>query len=315
MELYPAIEALPTSLRFVATVGIFDGLHRGHAAVLRTTREAAEVENAESVAITFDPHPDVVLRGRTPLLVCDPRERLARMTAAGIGAVVLQPFDLQFAAQTAEQFVRRLARGRDLAGMVMSSESAFGRDRAGTVAVVRGLAGTMGFRLVDAPLSTVGGTRISSTAVRELLQAGRLTAAARLLGRPYAVIGEVVHGEKRGRELGYPTANLGYESPVALPPDGVYAVRVTWGGAGPLSPTRHADGVASLGVRPQFGEGERLLEVHLLDFDEQLYGERLRVAFVRRQRGQRRFSRVAGLVRQMDRDAARARRILTAASV
>jgi riboflavin kinase/FMN adenylyltransferase len=126
-------------------------------------------------------------------------------------------------------------------------------------------------------------------------------------------VGTVVHGNRRGRTLGYPTANLSFADPVALPEDGIYAVRASWGGADPLRPARRADGVAALGVRPTFGGGDRMLEVYLFDFNESLYGERLRVEFVRRQRGEKRFASAAALVRQMDLDARRARDILSTA--
>jgi len=168
----------------------------------------------------------------------------------------------------------------------------------------------MKFRVVQVNrLESEGGT-LSSTRLRTLLGDGRLADVRRLLGRRYAVTGTVVKGDRRGWTLGYPTANLEFSSPVALPPNGVYAVRVGWGGESPLEPAHTSDGVASLGVRPTFGGGARLLEVHLFDFDGDLYGMDLRVEFVRRLRGEKKFSTVPALVRQMDRDAARARSIL-----
>ena len=174
----------------------------------------------------------------------------------------------------------------------MSSESAFGHDRAGTAATLRRLAADEGWQLVEVPTLERAGGRVSSGRIRELVERGRLAEAADLLGRPYAVRGEVVHGDARGRELGFPTANLAFPAEVALPPNGVYAVRVGWGGNDPLNPAHTADGVASLGVRPTFGGGgRRLLEVHLLDFDGDLYGQTMRVEFVRRQRGEKRFPR------------------------
>lgn len=312
MDRFASLEELPRGLRFVATLGIFDGVHRGHAEVLAATvRAGREAGGATAVAITFRPHPEAVLRGGAPPLLCDPIEREARIAAAGL-AIVVQPFDLAFSRQSAREFVERLGRGRHLEGLVMSAESAFGHDRMGTVAALRSLAMEAGFRLVELPSLELGGTRVSSTRIRTLVEAGRLSAAGRLLGRRYAVIGEIVHGDRRGRELGYPTANFGFDEPVVLPPNGVYAVRISWGGADPLHPERHADGVSSLGVRPVFGGGRRVLEVHLFDVDEDLYGIRMRCQFVRRQRGEQGFSSVKALVSQMDRDAARARRILHA---
>ena len=175
----------------------------------------------------------------------------------------------------------------------MTADSAFGRGRGGNLASMQALGAIEGFDVVEVGQRDSQGAAISSSRIRAAVEAGRLAEAARLLGRRYAVTGTVVHGDARGRTLGFPTANLAFEAPVALPPDGIYAVRVSWGGD-PLQPDRRADGVASLGVRPTFGHGSRILEVFLLDFDEDLYDARLRVEFVRRQRGERRFTSVEG---------------------
>jgi riboflavin kinase/FMN adenylyltransferase len=304
------MDELPAGLRFVTTVGVFDGMHRGHRQVLETLIRSADRLNSTSVALTFDPHPEKVVRGRAPVLLCDPDERVARLRDAGVGLLVLQHFDEAFRQQSAEAFLDRLRRGRDLRGLVMSAESAFGHDRAGTIDTVRRLAGVEGWQVIEVPTLEVGGARVSSGRIRELVQVGRLAGAGTLMGRRYAVIGEVVHGDARGRTLGFPTANLAFEEPVCLPPNGIYATRVSWDGPDPLQPLRRADGVASLGVRPQFGGGERLLEVHLLDFDGDLYGTRLRIEFVRRQRGEHRFRSVDALVAQMRRDVVRTRTIL-----
>jgi riboflavin kinase/FMN adenylyltransferase len=304
------IDALPDGQPIVVVVGAFDGLHRGHERILRTTVATAQSLDALSVVVTFDPHPDEVLRGAGPALLCDPAERIARFASAGIGLTVLQRFDRAFAAQSAEAFLARLSANGPLRGLVMTPESAFGRDRAGTLEVVRRLSSRRGFRVVEVAAVDLAGDRVSSSRIRRLLEAGRLADARHLLGRRYAVIGRVVHGDGRGRTLGFPTANLSFARPVTLPPNGIYAVRVTWDGADPLRPRRRADGTASLGVRPTFGGGQRLLEVFLLDFDEDLYERDLRVEFVRRQRGERRFSSVEALVDQMRRDVDRTRVIL-----
>jgi riboflavin kinase / FMN adenylyltransferase len=308
------IDALPPGLRFVATVGVFDGMHRGHAVTVNANVDTARRLGAEPVVITFEPHPQSLLRGITPPLLCDPAEKLALLAQAGTGITVIHPFDLAFAQLSADAFVDRLARGRDLAGIVMSSESAFGHDRSGTAETVRQLAGARGFRLVEVPTLVRAGGRVSSGRIRSLIEAGRLAEARDLLGRRYAVVGEVIHGDARGRSLGFPTANLGYAEAVTLPLNGIYAVRVSWAGRDPLHPARRADGVASLGVRPTFGGVQRLLEVHLLDFDGDLYGQQLRVEFIRRQRGERRYRDIALLVRQIGRDVVRARRILAEAA-
>jgi len=312
VERHAGLETLPVGLRLAVTIGVFDGVHRGHLAVLRALMHAARAARAAPVAVTFEPHPELVLRGAVPPLLCDAEERAALLAAAGVAHLVVQPFDRAFAALSAEAFVERLGAGRDLAALVMTPESAFGRGRAGTAATMAALGALRGFRVVEIASLRSGAALISSGRIRSLLAEGRLAAAARLLGRRPAVTGKVVRGDGRGRELRYPTANLAFDAPVALPRDGIYAVRVGWGGPHPLAPQRQADGVASLGVRPTFGIGDRVLEVHLFDFDEELYGQRLRVEFVRRQRGERRFQNAAALVAQMDLDAARARRTLAA---
>jgi riboflavin kinase/FMN adenylyltransferase len=310
VERHAALETLPVGLRLAVTIGVFDGVHRGHLAVLRALVHAARAARAAPVVVTFEPHPELVLRGTLPPLLCDGEERAARLAEAGMAHLVVQPFDRAFAALSAEAFVERLGAGRDLAALVMTPESSFGRGRTGTAATMAAFGALRGFRVVEIASLRSGGALISSGRIRALLAEGRLAAAARLLGRRPAVTGEVVPGDGRGRDLTYPTANLAFDAPVALPRDGIYAVRVGWGGPHPLAPRRQADGVASLGVRPTFGTGARVLEVHLFDFDEDLYGQRLRVEFVRRQRGERRFRNAAALVAQMDLDAARARRIL-----
>lgn len=311
MKRLTSIDALPKGLRFVLAIGVFDGVHRGHRRVMAALRRAAARYDAQPVVLTFDPHPAQLLRGSAPPSLCDTAERLALLEREGVRTVVVQKFDHTFADQPPDAFLRRLCRDRQLMALVMTAESAFGRDRAGGLAAVRSLAPTLGFKVIEVHRLANEGLTVSSTGVRNLLADGRLSAVRRLLGRDYSVIGKVVRGDRRGRGLGYPTANLQFDAPVALPPDGIYAVRVSWDGRDPLNPTRRADGVASLGVRPTFEEdGQRVLEVHLFDIDENLYGKRLRVEFVRRLRGERRFSGAAALVRQMDRDAARARAVL-----
>jgi riboflavin kinase/FMN adenylyltransferase len=313
MRRLTSIDALPRGLRFVLAIGVFDGAHRGHQRVIDALLSAARRHRAESVALTFDPHPSEVVRGEAPPLLCNPDERVSLLGGLGVSTIVLQRFDSAFAAQSVEAFLKRLRKGRDLAALVMTPESAFGHDRQGTIAAVRRLAPELGFELVEIGQVESQGKAVSSTRVRAALAAGRLSEVRRLLGRPYAVTGTVARGDRRGRSLGYPTANLHFDRPVALPPDGVYAVRAAWGGRDLLNPGRRADGVASLGVRPTFeADGARLLEVNLFDVDENLYGKKLRVEIVRRLRGERKFGSADALVRQMDRDAARAREVLSA---
>jgi len=293
----------------VATIGAFDGVHRGHIALVGSVVQQARRRDASSVVVTFDPHPEAVLRRMPPPLLCDPQERDERLADLGVDHLVIEPFDEDLAAQTAELFVDRLTSDRRLEALVMTAASAFGRRRGGTLAAMQEFGSSQGFEVVEVPQVRIGGDVVSSSRIRAEIGAARLRSAARLLGRRPAVTGTVVHGDGRGRTLGFPTANLAFAGPVALPPDGIYAVRVGIGGD-LVRPDRCLDGVASLGVRPTFGVGGHVLEVYLLDLDEDLYDARMRVAFVRRQRGERRFASAEALVRQMRDDVSRARGVL-----
>jgi riboflavin kinase/FMN adenylyltransferase len=180
------IDELPPDLSFVVTLGVFDGMHVGHLHVLRTLLDAAAAETALSVAITFDPHPDLVVRGQAPALLCSLEERVERILAAGVDIVVVQRFDEALRQQSAAAFLDRLRLGRRLRGLVMSPESAFGHDREGTIDLVRRLAADEGWRLVETPLLELDGERVSSGRIRTLLAEGRRQDAERLLGRPLA---------------------------------------------------------------------------------------------------------------------------------
>jgi riboflavin kinase / FMN adenylyltransferase len=313
VERHGSLEALPANVELVATIGAFDGVHRGHAALAGRLVREARARSAEAVVVTFEPHPAAVLRGAPPARLCDPAERDARLADLGVDHLVVERFDADLAAQTAETFVGRIGSGRRLVALLMTAATAFGRGRGGTLLSMRVLGVAEGFSVVEAPELRAGGEVISSSRIRAAIGLGRLAEARRLLGRPYAVTGTVVRGDGRGRWLGFPTANLAFDDPVALPPNGIYAARVAWGND-PMQPERQADGVASLGVRPTFGVGGRVLEVFLLDTDEDLYDRRLRLVFVRRQRGERRFSNAERLVEQMERDVVRARQVLAAAT-
>jgi riboflavin kinase / FMN adenylyltransferase len=312
MDVVRGLGALPRGLRVCVTVGVFDGLHRGHQALLGALVRTARQAVARPMVVTFEPHPDQVLRGAAPTHLADPAEAVERLAALGVATTVVERFDEALRELTAEEFLARVADGRALTGVVMASGSAFGRNRGGTPAALRALGAAAGWSVVEVPTVELRGGPVSSARIRALLEAGRLAEARALLGRRYALVGEVVHGHGRGRALGFPTANLAFESPVCLPPDGIYAVRATWGGPSPLRPADRADAVASLGTQPTFDGHDRVLEVHLLDRDVDLYGARLRVELVRRLRGQRRFRDVAGLVAQMGLDVERTRRVLGA---
>ena len=313
MKVVHDIDELPEGLHYVLAIGTFDGVHRGHARVIEALTASAQTMDAVPVVLTFDPHPAVVLGGQAPDLLCDLSERLELFEHLGVAIAVVQKFDRQFADQPPEDFLARLNERRDLRGLVLTSESTFGRAGSAGLKRARELATRFGYRVVEVSHLDVGGAPISSTRLRGLLAQGRLSEIRRLLGRRYSVVGTVVKGDRRGRTLGYPTANLHFDKSVALPRDGIYAVRVAWDADDPPAKRERHLGVASLGVRPTFETGgARVLEVYVFDFDGDLYGKRIRVEFVRRLRGEKRFSNAAALVKQMDHDAARARAVLTA---
>lgn len=281
------------------TVGVFDGVHRGHVGLIEQLVDKAG--GLDVGVLTFDPHPvEVLAPDRAPLLLTTVARRvelLKEASADWVGMLDLR----QIRMMSPDQFVVDVLVARARSQLVaVGSDFRFGHDRAGDVATLSAAGKIHGFEVAEIELVAEAGETISSTRIRALLAAGRVAEAAALLGRPHRVSGEVIHGEARGRVLSYPTANLELPGGLASPADGIYAVR-----AGDL------EGVASLGVRPTFGSGgTRLLEVHLFDFDADIYGTTLDVDFVERLRGEVRFDSVDDLVAQMEQDAADARRTL-----
>ncbi len=288
------------------TVGVFDGLHQGHRHVIALLRRrAAEFGGLECAVVTFDPHPlTVIAPEHAPLLLTGIAHRLELLAEAGLDLAAVLPFDEALRRLTAAAFAATVLRDALHARLVVVGESfRFGHQRTGSVASLAELGDAHGFAAEVVPL--VGGQApMSSTRVRAMVAAGDLAGAAAALGRPHEVRGPVVHGDGRGRTLGFPTANVAVPAALALPPSGVYAVRAGRRGD-PLGPA-----VASLGTRPTFGGGEQTLEVHLFDSPGDLYGATLRVAFVARLRDEERFDGPAALVAQMVVDAAAARAAL-----
>ena len=291
----------------VITLGVFDGVHLGHRAILDATREAAAQGGVASLALVFDPPPDEVLR---------PGTAVARLAPLGvnltrIGALVDRAIPIRFDDDvrelTAEEFLDALEPAISLGGLVMSPRSAFGRDRGGTAARMQELGAErrLAVRLVG-PVE-VDGAVVSSTRIRAAVAAGDLEGARAMGVLPY-LEGIVVTGDRRGRELGFPTANLQFRYRPAMPSLGIYAGRVTEAGAG-VTPGHPA--LISIGTRPTFHDGATVLaEVHLLDFDGDLYGELLGVELLARLRDEQRFADADALVTQMQRDAERGRSVL-----
>ena len=257
-------------------VGVFDGVHRGHQALVRHLREDAQSAGARPVAATFDPLPIEVLAPHAPpSALTDAEERVTLLRSAGAAAVVVFTFDQTFAAMSAREFVERILGAGEVRRIVVGGDFRFGRGREGDVGALSALAGERGasVEVVDAVVAR--GEAVSSTRIRNVLLAGDVRGASELLGRPHAVPGRVAHGDRRGRALGYPTINVATPRQRLLPRDGIYATWVEMGA------TRYA-AASSLGVRPTFGGTERLLESYLLDFSGEVYGESVRVAFVER---------------------------------
>ena len=290
----------------VVGLGNFDGVHLGHRMILGRLVEAAKARQGTALAVTFYPHPLSVLRpGRPVPLILSLREKLRRIAELGVDGVVLQRFGLDFSQLAPEVFVRQyLLDSIGVEKILVGHNFSFGRDRAGNPLLLNSLGKQWGFEVeVIGPVS-VGQQEVSSTVVRSLLQTGKLHEATKLLGQPYAVSGRVVKGFQRGRQIGFPTANIRPRTSVLLP-NGVYAVRAD------VDDVEY-NAVANVGVNPTFGENQRTIETNLFDFSADLYGKRIRVSFVEHLREERKFSSVEELVQQIREDAERARSLLSA---
>jgi riboflavin kinase/FMN adenylyltransferase len=295
----------------VLAIGVFDGLHLGHRSVLSRALREAERLGGTAVPLSFDPHPARVLRPEQPPLLLTATEHKLRLLAAmGFENALLLAFDAALRATSAEAFVRSLAAAAcPLAAVCVGHQWSFGRGREGNLELLAQLGAELHFEEIGVPEVEWEGEPVSSTRIRNALAAGNLPLASQLLGRSCTVLGEVCHGRALGRTIGFPTANLALFNE-QLPPNGVYAVRVNLlAGDGGELPYR---GVANLGVRPTVDGGEEApsLEVHLFDFDGDLYGRRLEVEFVSFLREEKRFDSLALLQEQIAHDANQARSLL-----
>lgn len=305
----------------VLTLGKFDGLHLGHRDIVRRVLARARPDGSEAVALVLHPHPALVLAGIQVPVIAAAADRLAGLRQLGIDRAEVLPFTPELATLTPEAFLEGLRERFDLKAMVVGPDFAFGRGRSGSLEVLRGLGREGGFAVEVAPGLQVDGQALSSARIRTLLAAGDVAAARRLMATPFSLRGRVVHGAKRGRQLGFPTANLALLDDYVVPGNGVYAVRCRVETDDPMAPGQERNGgleragpwlngAANIGIRPQFDAGERSIEVFLLDFDGDLYGRTVRVAFVERLRDELRFADVEALVARMGEDVAEARRVL-----
>jgi riboflavin kinase/FMN adenylyltransferase len=290
----------------VVAIGNFDGVHRGHQTVFDTAIRRADTIGRPAAALTFEPHPRSFFRPDEPSFrLTDQRTKLRLLAASGLDGVIVLNFDAALANLTADEFTSKiLVGGLTVAGVVIGFNFFFGKNRGGSPDVLRAAGEKHGFTVDIVPAFEEHGRRVSSGAVRDALSRGDVADAAVLLGHPWFVSGEVIHGEKRGRALGYPTANLQLDPGCGLK-HGIYAVRVNVDG-------RHHDGVASFGRRPTFDNGGPVLEVFLFDFEGDLYGKVIDIAFIGWIRPELRFESVEALMRQMDEDSRTARAMLAA---
>jgi riboflavin kinase / FMN adenylyltransferase len=291
----------------VVTVGTFDGVHRGHWAVLQEIGERARATGRRAVLVTFHPHPlRIVSPERAPALLTTPQEKKEILAESGLDWAVFLRFTLVLSRYSPRRFVEEILVGRlGVEELVIGYDHGFGRGRSGDPEVLRGIGAELGFAVDVVPPVQTGERPVSSSGIRRAVSEGRLEAAAEDLGRPYSLRGVVVRGDGRGKGLGFPTANLRIESPEKLlPPEGIYAVR------GALRRGTFP-GALHLGPRPTFQGSPPSIELHLLDFDGELYGEEVRVDFIKRLREVRPFESAEALVRQMREDVAEARRVLS----
>jgi riboflavin kinase/FMN adenylyltransferase len=288
------------------TIGAFDGVHCGHQALIGQMVAAAHATERAAVVLTFFPHPSVVLRGRRPsFYLSSPDEKAGYLSELGVDATVTHPFSQAVSEIRAADFVDRLLRYARLAELWCGSDFALGHNREGTVEYLEAEGRRRGFGVrVMAPV-LIDGEVISSTRIRQTLRDGAVEQAARYLGRPFRLTGQVVEGAKRGQQLGIPTANLSISEEMAMPAIGVYACHAD-------TPGWRGQAVANIGFRPTFADGQArpTVEAHLLDFSGDLYGQTVSLDFVGRLRPEIKFSGVQALLEQIQRDILEARRLL-----
>jgi riboflavin kinase / FMN adenylyltransferase len=286
-------------------IGVFDGVHRGHQAVISTSADHAKAANGTPVAVTFDPHPEKVLRPQSaPHLLSATQHKIELIRALGVRHLLVINFDKQFAATEPEDFVQQLAEySRPLREICVGHEWSFGKNRRGNLDLLKKLGAEFNFEVVGVPPIKTNDEVVSSTAIRQAIERGDFARAAAMLGREYTILGTVVRGDDLGKKIGFPTANLSAHNE-QFPPNGVYAAEARIDGE------LHR-GVANLGVRPTVtsGKSERVLEIHLFDFNRSIYGQNLEVRFVKFLRPERKFENVDALVAQIRRDVDQAREL------
>jgi riboflavin kinase/FMN adenylyltransferase len=286
-------------------IGVFDGVHRGHQAVISTSADHARAASGTPVVVTFDPHPEKVLRPEgAPHLLTATEHKIALIRALGVEHLLIISFDKQFAATEPEEFVQKLiAHSKPLREICVGHEWSFGKNRRGNLDLLKGLGADSNFDVVGIPPVKINGAVVSSTAIRQAIEKGDFAKAAEMLGREYSVLGTVAHGDNLGKKIGFPTANLSAHSE-QFPPNGVYAAEAR------IDSELHP-GVINLGVRPTVssGKSERVLEIHLFDFNRDIYGCDVEVRFLKFLRPEKKFEDLDALVQQIRQDVEQARQL------
>jgi riboflavin kinase/FMN adenylyltransferase len=288
----------------ILAIGVFDGVHLGHRAVIQRALNDAQAMNGHAVIVTFDPHPIRVLRpAEAPRLLTSTPHKIRLIRELGAERLLIIPFDKTFATTPPDAFIHALATAcRPLREICVGHQWSFGKGRAGNLDLLKELGDALGFDEVGVHAVQVEGEIVSSTAIRRAVERGDLERAQRLLGRPFTILGTVVEGDQLGRKLGFPTANLSAHNE-QFPPNGVYAVKVR------RDEEKELRGVVNIGVRPTIAHtsGERVLEVHLFDFSQDIYGEELEITFEAYLRPERKFASIDELRTQISLDVAAAR--------
>jgi riboflavin kinase/FMN adenylyltransferase len=297
------LESLPGSTHLA--IGVFDGLHIGHQAVIGRALESSRQTGGNAVVVTFDPHPVRVLRPeKAPRLLTSTRHKVKLIEKLGVDAVLLLEFTPEFSKTPPEIFIEKLVRGANrLSQICVGQEWTFGANRSGSIRLLEELAPKLGFQVASVPPVLIGERVVSSTLIRSAVECGDMESVAKYLGRDFTILGTVTEGRQLGRRLGFPTANLRAHNEL-FPPNGVYAAQAWFR-------ENQYGGVVNIGVRPTIENetGERILELHLFDFDQQIYGEDVEVAFLGYLRPEQKFSGVDELQAQIQRDAEKARQV------
>jgi len=292
----------------VFTIGVFDGVHLGHQSLLTCLTDKARKNGWLSGVITFKSHPETVLAATSQLPWLDDIEnRIEQIKSLGIDIVVTLSFTPELRQLSAEEFVQLLQKHLRLRGLIIGPDFALGKDRQGTAGTLRSLGQKLGFSVAVVPPLVIGGEVVSSSLIRQVLAQGNISKATRLLGRYFSISGVVVPGDQRGRELGFPTANLEIRPDQAAPGDGVY-VTFAYTDAKPLP------SVTNIGVRPTFGGGKRLIETYIIDHEAQLPGKKLRIEFIDKLRDEKKFHSAEELKAQISIDIEQAKQILATRS-